>query len=277
MSYNLRLPSGLTYGQMAVQSELLTTNSDVRNGGTTTFTRIYVDPTGVAPYNDGILLRNAGWNVTCEETGKGPEVKMTATYPQDLFLDPNGTYIPTIQWDIEPYVIDQSILECTDRAFIASLSTATKGCIENAVKYPVGTAGLVPSGSAYLSQLPAATTAYNLKMAGVESKQIYGVTLKRTIVVPTNLSMNWSLVNNNYVLSTSYLISYYAIPNWIQWQLPAGNTAIQSDINGITTFYGWLETPPHRTNIGFNRCQIGQTWTYGKWSVGANGLYDVII
>jgi len=84
------------------------------------------------------------------------------------------------------------------------------------------------------------------------------------------------LDNVGKVLSKDRLVNLYLVPNNIAALLPASDSQVQTDINSIDTFRGYLEGFPTVQTIGNNKYQISQSWSYNKWSAGANGLYDLV-
>jgi hypothetical protein len=262
------------------------TQWDNRNGGQTTYIYQSTNYPGTLPGsvivpNDLILqgesLINAGWSTDFKRANEGPRWNLVATYPADLLTDPTGTRIPDIQWDIEPFEVEQNILEANDIPFISGLSTTTKALIENALKYPRGVAPLVsPNEPLQLQdQIPNAQIAYNLKVIGTESRLRFSVILKRTLIVPKWYNPFWALVNNGKLLSKSFLVNNYFVPLWVANQLPNSDNSIQTDINNLTTFYSYLEYAPERHNIAGNKVEWRQSWKFDRWSCQPNGLYVI--
>ena len=273
----------VTRGTKSVTIQKYETQTDPRNGGVTTLTGVVH---GGAPgqsgfslpsdaYNYLLQLRSYGWQVQVTNTQRGNQWTFTATYNADLILDPNDVWIPEPIWEVETNEVEKNILECTDRPFIANLSSQTKACIELAVKNAVPNPQLIPdSGS--IAQLPNAHVAYALKVNGVEGFGRFTKTVKRTLVASNRYNPVWMDIYDNKILSKSVLVATYNMPAVKAVLLPPSDTAIQTDTNGITTFWGYRQYPVNAVSVPPNKTQYSQYWVYNKWSVGATGGYDVI-
>jgi hypothetical protein len=164
-------------------------------------------------------------------------------------------------------------LECTDRPFISNLSTETKNRIEYILKVPTTKTDF--TSAADIAQRPNAKIAYNLMRIGVEGRQEFTIAVKRTLIVSRLYTPIWSLVNNGYVISRSFLIGNYNVDSSTAVFLP-NSTGIQTDANGVDYMYGYLEQKPTRQTLANNKVQLEQNWIYNKWSAGPRGLYDTI-
>lgn len=249
--------------------------SDPRNGDTTTITGTATNQ--AAAVTQATYYRNLGWSVAVKQAGKGDLWNVTATYNADIITDPYELRVPDFQWEIQPHTIEKNIFECTDRPFIKDLSTVTKALIEAAAKYANkdNIPQLTEKTTAQVKLLPQAKILYNLKVIGVDAKQIFTTSVKRTITVSTRFNASWELLFNDMVLSKSFLAGRYAVPLWIQRLMPESDIEIQADTNGVETFWGYLENAPAYQSVSRNRVQISQEWVYNKWSAGDNGLYTV--
>jgi hypothetical protein len=248
--------------------------TDPRNGDTTTITATAT--TQAQAVAQTLYYRNLGWSVAVKQAGKGDLWNITATYNADLITDPLEQRVPDFQWEIQPHSLDVPIFDCTDRPFISGLSTVTKGLIEEANKnsrdgYPQ----LTEATADQVAQLPNAIAVLSLMKDGCDTKQLFTTSVKRSITVSTRFNASWELIYNDMVLTKSFLANHYAVPLWVQRLMPESDTEIQTDINGKTTFYGYLENQPAYQSVSRNRVNISQEWVYHKWSAGDKGLYDV--
>src|SRR6266568_1111321 len=209
-----------------------------------------------------------GWETTIDNplSQGGGSWKLTATYPEDLLTGNPSTPAPV--WTIEPHALERNVLECTDRAFIADLTTEIKNRIEYVLKVPTTKTDLFPSGSTVNQKLHA-QTAYNLMRVGVEGRQEFTIAVKRTLIVSRLVNVQWALVNNNRVLSKSFLVSDYFVDNATALFMPQ-SSGVTTDTNGIATMFGYLENRPTRQTLANNKVQLEQQWVYNKWSVGPN-------
>jgi hypothetical protein len=264
--YITRGPAG--WVQTSIES-----TSDPRNGDTTTITGTAANQ--ATAITQTLYYRNLGWSVSCKQLGQGDRWTVTATYNADLVTDSNQIRVPDVQWEVLPHAIEKNIFECTDRPFIQSLSTTTKALIEAACKVANKEGNPVLTTVQDVSQLPNATQLYNLKVMGVDSKQIFTTSVKRSITVSTRYNVGWMLTYNDMILSKAFLVNTYAMPFWVANLLPQGDIALQTDNNGIATFWGYLENRPSYQSVAGNRVTVSQEWVYNKWSAGPTGLYDV--
>src|ERR1035437_1465715 len=104
--------------------------SDPRNGDTTTITGTATNE--ATAISTALFYRNLGWSVVTKEAGKADLWNITATYNADIITDPLEQRVPDFQWEIQPHSFEVNIFGCTDRPFIAGLSTITKGLLEAA-------------------------------------------------------------------------------------------------------------------------------------------------
>jgi hypothetical protein len=259
-----------TWTQNSIES-----TSDPRNGDTTTVTgtaMTQADASAKATY-----YRNLGWSVSIKQRGAGDTWTVTATYNSDVITDPTEVRIPDTQWEVLSSDFQSNILESTDRAFIKDLSTQTKTRIEAAIKLGLPQDNVPQLTTvADVAQLPNALALYNLMRIGVDCRQNFTTLLKRTVTVSTRFNISWSLTNNDKVLSKSNLANSYLVPLWVQRLMPESSYDIETDINGVARFWGYLEYQPSYQSVSGNRVQISQEWVYNNWSAGAKGLYDVV-
>lgn len=224
------------------------------------------------------------------EITTGPKWSLTATVNVDLTTNPNGDTVnnepePVPQWELVPHIKEQSIYEC-ERPFVLALNSDIKACIENKLKNQQNKSiFVVPSGVTNSLLIAKALRVYMYKQAGMEGRAINILSLKRSILVSSNYRLNWSINNAMKVISDSKLKALYAPPTAIYNILPdtyASTEYVYYDVNAqftleIPFYYGWLEMHPSYQTVGNNKIQISQEWTYGKYTVGDNGMYDLLV
>jgi hypothetical protein len=258
-----------TWIQQSIKS-----TSDPRNGDTTTITGTAT--TQAEAVTKALYYRNNGWSVSVEQQGKADLWTVSATYNADTITDPSDARIPDITWEVMPHMYEQNILDITDREWAKDLSPTTKTLIEAACKQGNKDGNPVLTTVGDIKQLPHAKLAYNLKVRGLDSRQSFTTGVKRSVIVSTRFNIDWSLTNNDKVLSKNVLIHNYFVPLWVARLLPDSDETIQTDSGGFDYFYGYLETQPTYQGVAGNRVQISQEWIYNQWSAGTNGLYDVV-
>lgn len=236
-----------------------------------------------------IMLQSMGYET---EVTSGPKWSLTATINVDLTTNNNNpTEIePTPTWELVPHSLEQNIFEC-GRPFVAGLPTNVKASIENKLKNPQNENVFVVPFQYNEYKNPGlianAFRVYSMKQMGIDGRQIYTLSLKRSIIVSSNFNVSWSINNVNFVLSTQKVISTYNVPNALRPLLPpslrADETVPTNDNSVLTAnvvipfYYGWLEQHPAYQMVGNNKVQISQEWIYGKWVADPqNGLYDVL-
>lgn len=265
------------YGEKGVIIDSIQTSTDPRTGGNTTISGHAFSDVALTPpaaiVNYCIAKRNTGWGVSIANVPESHKWTFTATYNDDQILNENETWIPDIIWEIEQVDDHKSLLACIDRPFIKSLSTNTKQLIEYAVKHASTTSKL--TSEAEVKQLPAARITRNLLLNGVESFGTFSTVVKRTLILPSSANPKWMLVNDNCVLTKAYFVSKYSVPYEKAILIPAGDTTIQT-VNEYDTLCGYRQSPAFTVSIPGNKTQYIQKWTYGRWSVGNNGGYDVV-
>jgi hypothetical protein len=234
---------------------------------------------------------------------------ITITFPVDIIINSiDNEPQPLTTWEYSQHPVKQNIFEAAERTFIGNLNYKEKIAIDYNMKKDrltlndmfkiVGTDPTYP----YLSSL----IAFNLKKSGVEGRNIFVPTLKRSVIISNTYNPNatpttgqaWDNSANGMLLTTDALIQRYAktgnnfqdIPPFIISQFPTGafrsvwqnasnpNATLyvngySQDQNGIVTFVGWLESPPEYQTISLNKVQATQQWQFFAWSAGAYGLY----
>jgi hypothetical protein len=206
----------------------------------------------------------SGWQVQLT-TGKAVW-EMSATLNQDIVI---GEPDPVPQWEISGHQGQQNVLECTDRPIISDLNTKAKATIELMLKNPASDAiyaADADTDNIYNSM----KTVYDLMATGVEGKQIWSPVVSRTITVNSQYVANWTTNAVGSVLTKPQVVGYYGVPYWVENLMP-NSTNINTDTNGVTTMWGYLEQYPTYRNVGNNKVQISQQWVYNKWP---NLLYD---
>ena len=240
---------------------------------------------------------------------------ITITFPVDIVVNSlNSEPTPLTIWELTFVPIKQNTLEASDRVFISRLSTATKHAISKQLNLntnvsPVELLGTDQKVSGKAPGL-SAEIAYKLKQIGVEGRNIFVPTLKRSAIMSNKYVPNttaniinqqapWDQTTNGKLFTTTELIQKYAttgnpfqnMPTFIQKQLPSTIICSQFksvgtldtispmygytiDGNGIVTFVGWLEYPPEYQTISLTKVQATQHWQFQKWSAGTYGLYD---
>ena len=207
---------------------------------------------------------------------------------------------PISFWEMNYHQIDRSILELTDRPFIAALKSSSKIAIENALKNTIPSAK-APVGPDDTIHSREAKLTYNLKLIGIEGRAQFVPTIKRTAIMSTGYNLsNVAGWNNSFlnstVMSTSDFLRRYnvgnplgTVPAFIQSQLPytldvydvrddttKKRSGFTISKDGIVTFIGWLQFPIDTQQIAINKVQATQTWVFNQWSAGSFGLYDVL-
>jgi hypothetical protein len=207
-----------------------------------------------------------GYEVTLT-TGQDTGVwTMNAILNRDVINNPVVTPPPVERWTLGKTAVQQSLLECTDRPTIALLTTQGKEYIESQIKNPTNMATAKYQGT----DKAAVIQVYNLMRLGTDSRQTSFPVLKRRVTVPYDYNLGWSTANDGKVLSTQTLLNLYgsAIPFAVQSVLPASNSPF-TDINGVTTFGGWLqEIGIDVDEVGDNnKVEVTQQWQYGnRWA-----------
>jgi hypothetical protein len=210
---------------------------------------------------------NLGWEVDVQQRGAADLWDLSATLTFDFTETP-----PTV-WEISGHASEQSVLECTDRTPISTLTTNQKLAIELSIKEGNEKAMIATiTGDTGQDVYPKMKTVYNLMAIGVEGKQVFNPTVRRTITVSNNYNANWSLNNVGKVLSKGTLLSSYGVPNYIS-NLMANSSTEATDNNGVKSVTGYLEQYPNYQTVGGNNIQISQEWIYSKFSTL---LYDFI-
>lgn len=221
-------------------------------------------------------LQLQGWETTVEE---GPVWKCTAVYAVDLTTG-GGTTEPEPEpiWEIHAAGWEQNILDCVDRPFIRELDSSTKRRIEYLVKNGFSDTSPIEINKTNINTIPQALLLYHLMVQGVEGKQVFTPSVSRQIICSRQYNCRWTLDNVGKVLSKNRLISTYNLPTNVAVLLPESDSGIQEDqFTHITTFKGYLEQYPIYQTVPSNKAQITQEWVFNKWSVGDNGLYDVVM
>lgn len=258
-------------GEQQIVIGPVTSTWDSKNGGTTTktFTCASIEP--IISYAQSLIT--FGWSTVIDQTGKGGVCTLKATYNADLLTDPSEARIPEISWEVEPNIIQQNILEATDRNLVKSLSTDTKRRIEGKIKFPEKDKPLVSSSET--AQAENANIVYQLIFAGTHR---YGTTIsiKRSLIVNPRYTDTWPSDNNSRVFTKDLLINTYNVPLWVQGWMPNTFGIEQESISKIVTFRGYLEYAPTVQSVSHNRIKLSQKWDYQKWPVGDKGLYDTI-
>lgn len=213
------------------------------------------------------LFYLSGWEVQLT-TGQNTGVwTVECTINRDVINNPNVPPTPNVRWTLGQTVVQQHLLECTDRPTIALLSTAAKEAIESQLKNPLNMATVN-----YAAQNPSAPDAtaiksvYNLMRLGVESREKYYPCLKRTATVPAGYNIGWTAEYEADVLQNGTLLGTYNIDPAIVSLMPQSTTPV-TDVNGVTTFGGWLEKGPNADETGDNKVTITQEWQFGdRWN-----------
>jgi hypothetical protein len=228
------------------------------------------------------------------------------TFPVDVIVNGiNSEPPPIATWELSYQPFEKNLLELNDRGLIQNLSTLSKQRIEQKLKLPEEKSTYAPWGFDDVTHWAEATIAYNLKRAGVEGKQGWVHTLKKTIVVSNNADTTGLLLNPQWdgmVFLKDQLVSVYstAEPNPLS-RMPAVinvNMPVQTDAtnwngttapavitegyvmdkNGIISYIGWLQYPAEYQMISLLKCQISQHWVFNNWSAGPKwGLYDPVV
>lgn len=232
-----------------------------------------------------LFLQNLGYET---EITTGPKYTLTATINVDLVTNPNTSTEPepTPTWELIPHPMEQSIYEC-GRPFVAALPSTVKASIETKLKNPQNKSlFVVPIEYSSAQLIDDAFRIYTMKSLGLDSRRIYTVSLKRSIIVSSRYTCNWSLDNVNAVLTTNKLINDYNVPMVMRGLLPPAYSApevipiedktVANRNVVIPFFYGWLEQHPSYQFVSSNKIQISQEWVFNKWVVGSEtGYYDL--
>ncbi len=261
-----------------VQGPVKSTYSRNKGGQTTiTYTGAEADIIGLAT-----VYQQSGWETTIEQ---GPVWKLTVVLSSDINTNPGGNEPePEPAWEVVGHSIQTNILE-SKRPF-TNFTPSDKSAIEYVLKNPVTAAPF----STILTHQDATTIGnavivLNLYKAGVEFKEQFIPTLKRTITVSRNYVPTWELANVGKVVSRAKLIALYDVPAPVQALLPPIGSADNQcstilDIDNVRlvdTFRGFLESYPTYQTSSNNKVQISQEWVFNKWSAGDDGLYDIVV
>lgn len=262
--------------------------SKIGTGGST---RRTFKGTQTAINNKAAELQLQGYETRVIE---GAVYTLEATIQIDLATNPGATTEPepVPLWELVPHPLEQDIMEC-GRSWVELIPDTVKTAIEAKLKNPQNKSlFIIPAEPAeYAQSVPLVNDAmrlYTMKQMGIDSRRIYTLSLKRSIIVSQNYNLNWSIDNVNYVLSTERVKSRYSVPLGLQSLLPPSsweNVSIYITDTPVRTiyipfFYGWLEQHPSYSPVTNNRWQVSQEWIFNRYcaSLGTNGngLYDVI-
>jgi len=228
---------------------------------------------------------------------------LEVTFPVDIIInDIEHEPAPIATWELSYQPFEKNLLELNDRKLIQNLSTLTKQNIEMKMKLPAEKQTLTPWGDDDIEHWAEATVAYNLKRSGVEGKQGWVHTLKKTIVVSNSADTTSLLLHPEWdgkIFLKDDLVTKYStaepnplsrMPTVINTNMPVqtdatnwnGTTALPviaegyvMDKNGIVSYIGWLQYPAEYQMISLLKCSISQHWVFNNWSAGPKwGEYD---
>ncbi len=202
------------------------------------------------------------------------------TYPADVIVNSLLTDVdPITTWEFSYHPLETALFELNSRTLIKNLSQRTRNLIENKLKEPTDPKLLIEAQ--FVSEYVNANVVYNLRLAGVESKQSFMPTLKRSWIQNSDVNVSVSKQNNGKIWGKSALISNYggiglsSIPTSIQSLMPEDEGISLDTKTGINSAFGWLEYPIEVQSVSVNKVQLSQQWVYDKWSAGTWGIYDM--
>ena len=227
------------------------------------------------------------------------------TYPVDVIINginpPFTEPDPIATWELSYQPFEKGILELADRAVVNVLSQNTKDQIELKMKEP-NNSSMPPWADDDVINYAQATVVYRLKRSGVEAKQGWVHSLKKTVIVSNNKPYSIPNTYNGKLFLKSEIKSTYSdtesnplskIPSVIYTNMPDTLTTVNyngvapnyvatvttngyvMDKNGLVSFIGWLEYPPEYQMISLLKVSISQHWIFNQWSAGPQwGLYD---
>lgn len=245
-------------------------------------TEITYDGTETDVLNKAAELQGLGYSTKITKGAGSPVYKMVATIAAAI----DGGVVPppeedSTSWELTPHSVEQGIFEC-GRPFIYGIPSNVKAAIEAKIKNPQNeNLFLVPVDSLTDQALiNKAFHVYALKQAGADGRQIFSVSLRRSMTVSREYNVNWSIEDVNYVLSNNYLISKVNVPLSIRGLMPATGTANETVvIDNLTTtlnyYFGWLEMHPTYQISGNDKYNLSQEWVWNKWLTGDGGYYDI--
>ncbi len=257
--------------------------------GTVTTRKFRGDSTLVAAKEEELF--NLGYET---ELTQGPNWALTATFtttssdPVDP-TNPNVDTIPEPTWEMIPNTFEQSIYEC-GRPLITAVPTIMREMVEFKVRNPNNKDTLFyfpPTLTIDAATLAAADRIYCMRRMGIEGRESYTWTLRRSVVIQSsNENLDWTNARAEKILSTLKVKSLFNVPFNMAKLMPPSYVANEnqsvvpdSDPVVIPFYYGWKQSPINPQTVGTNRIQYSQSWTYNKWSVTLSpslpGLYDL--
>ncbi len=200
---------------------------------------------------------------------------------------------PGFVWEngFTPYEVD---LFEVQRPLISVLTTATKDKIELALKNTSKRTDVTDSNN--FSAITEANIVFNLKRSGVQTRQDFLPTIKRTFMVGNSFDITGLVFPqfDNKVFTKAELLQTYdrpsvfiqampiSVKNLMPNTLPVADskgvirpvTAYSVDKSAIVTFTGWRQYPVESSPASLTKTTYVQQWILNSWSCGSFGLYE---